>query len=313
MCDQALRRLGLAAIAWCMLVGVSLGDSIEVPPGDELRFDSEAGRRARVSYVSDASSDRIYLLNGNDQPLFAIEDDVNENVLVNLFNWEHKGDSIYRWFRIVDGGSLPYPWIFGEDRTDHGFDRDLFIGRDQMWANFRCKLDGTMWLGRELAGPPDRVHPLVLEAEGNVRVQNSAEEPAFYVNGAARNVGIGTDDASNILTVRQDSPTDPIADAWTVYSSRRWKENIQPVENALDKVRAMRAVRFDWKGRDRADIGLIAEEVAEVVPEAVGYEQDGKTPQSLDYARIVPVLIEAIKDQQRQIEALQSALEVGRD
>jgi hypothetical protein len=122
---------------------------------------------------------------------------------------------------------------------------------------------------------------------------------------AGGNVGIGdVGDVtpSNILTVDQGSATDPIADAWTTYSSRRWKTNIEPIDGALDKVQRLRGVSFDWKENGQPDLGLIAEEVGEVIPEVVAFEENGKDAKSVDYARLVAVLIEAMKEQQKEIE-----------
>ena len=56
--------------------------------------------------------------------------------------------------------------------------------------------------------------------------------------------------------------------------------------------------RFRWKADGKHDIGLIAEEVGEVIPEVVAYEENGKDAKSVDYARLVAVLIEAVKEQQ---------------
>lgn len=118
------------------------------------------------------------------------------------------------------------------------------------------------------------------------------------------NLGIGTTAPGNILTIQQNLATDPIADGWTVYSSRRWKTNIKPIEGAVDKAKKLRGVYFDWKANGKHDIGMIAEEVGEVIPEVVVYEDNVKDEKSLDYARLVSVLVEAIKEQQKQIEEL---------
>ncbi len=122
------------------------------------------------------------------------------------------------------------------------------------------------------------------------------------------NVGIGQSAPGNILTIQQTSATDPIADGWTLYSSRRWKENIVPLTNALAKVEQLQGVEYDWKSNGQHDIGLIAEEVGRVVPEVVTYESNGVDAKSVDYARLVALLIEGMKEQQRQIEDLRTAL-----
>ncbi|MBI4546408.1 MAG: tail fiber domain-containing protein [Ignavibacteriae bacterium] len=129
----------------------------------------------------------------------------------------------------------------------------------------------------------------------------------FVISGIG-NVGIGNYivTPSNIITVEQNSSTDPIADAWTTYSSRRWKTNIKTIERALDKIQLLRGVRFDWKADGKHDIGLIAEEVGEVIPEVVAYEENSKDARSVDYARLVAVLIEGMKEQQKELEELRA-------
>ncbi|MGO9645452.1 MAG: tail fiber domain-containing protein [Candidatus Bathyarchaeia archaeon] len=85
-------------------------------------------------------------------------------------------------------------------------------------------------------------------------------------------------------------------------SSRRWKMNIKPIEDALSRVLKLRGVTFGWKGSGRRDVGLIAEEVGKVVPEVVIYEDNGVDAKGLDYAHLVGLVIEAVKEQQRMIE-----------
>jgi Chaperone of endosialidase len=121
-------------------------------------------------------------------------------------------------------------------------------------------------------------------------------------------LGIGTYDTSNIITVRQNSATEPIADAWTTYSSRRWKTNIQVLDGALEKVLRLRPVYFDWKATGKHDLGLVAEEVGQVIPEVVAYEQNGQDARSVDYGRLTALLVEAIKEQQAEIEELKAEI-----
>ena len=140
-----------------------------------------------------------------------------------------------------------------------------------------------------------------LSAAGN----NS--EVALLVN-AEGQVGIGTTSFNNILTVQQHAATTPIADAWAIYSSRRWKEHIHTIDGAVDKVMQLRGVRYNWKETGTADIGLIAEEVGQVIPEIVTYEENKEDASSVDYARLVAVLIEAVKEQQEHITAQQNVI-----
>ena len=89
------------------------------------------------------------------------------------------------------------------------------------------------------------------------------------------------------------------------------KENIQPISNALDKVTKLKGVTFDWKESDsllkiKEDIGFIAQDVQEVLPELVRENDNGKL--SVRDKGIVPVLVEAIKDLKEEVEDLKKQL-----
>jgi hypothetical protein len=96
--------------------------------------------------------------------------------------------------------------------------------------------------------------------------------------------------------------------AWIDASSIRWKENISQIENPLDKIMALRGVYFDWKKNKKHDMGMIAEEVGEVVPEVVDFEENGIDAQGLSYARLTALLVEAMKEQQKEIESLREEI-----
>ena len=98
----------------------------------------------------------------------------------------------------------------------------------------------------------------------------------------------------------------------TAYSDERLKSNITTIEDALDKVKAMRGVMFDktnsLTGELRQSTGVIAQETEEVLPEVV-HNDDNTGYKSVAYGNIVGVLIEAIKEQQSQIEDLTKEVE----
>jgi hypothetical protein len=96
---------------------------------------------------------------------------------------------------------------------------------------------------------------------------------------------------------------DATADSWTTRSSKRWKDNITPITNAFELVNKLNGVRFDWNNRDlKNDIGLIAEEVENVLPTLVRKEKDEII--GVDYSRITALLIEAIKELNQKIDKL---------
>jgi len=97
---------------------------------------------------------------------------------------------------------------------------------------------------------------------------------------------------------------DLTAKSFNTSSSIRWKENIKPIEGALDKVQRLSGVSYDWKVDGKHNIGLVAEDVGKVIPEVVEYEENGQDARSVDYGSLVALLIEATKEQQKEIEAL---------
>ena len=100
---------------------------------------------------------------------------------------------------------------------------------------------------------------------------------------------------------------DVVAFSTTVSSDRKLKENIQVVPNALDKVEALNGVTFDWKRDGTPSAGVIAQEVQEVLPEAVKEVtplKGGDSHLSVNYHALTSILIEAIKELKAEIEEL---------
>jgi hypothetical protein len=132
-----------------------------------------------------------------------------------------------------------------------------------------------------------------------------------YISGS---LGLGTFSGFR-LTLPNSAGMDGsgLAYEWVTYSSKRWKTNIKKIDNALDKVLELEGVEFDWKKEygGKHDIGLIAEDVGKVVPEVIVYEDDSKeNAVGLSYERLIPLLIEALKEQQKQINQLQSEINI---
>jgi hypothetical protein len=110
-------------------------------------------------------------------------------------------------------------------------------------------------------------------------------------------------------------------------SDKRLKENITNIPNALDKVLKINGVYFDWKDKTKElgfnpsqkhDVGVIAQEIQAILPEVVtlapfdyelGKSKSGGNYLTVKYDKIVPLLIEAIKEQQKQIDELKYLLQ----
>ncbi len=94
-------------------------------------------------------------------------------------------------------------------------------------------------------------------------------------------------------------------------SSKRWKRNIIEIDNPLEKLAEIRGVYFNWDQEHggKHDIGCIAEEVGKVLPEIVVYEENGIDADGMDYTKLAPLLIEAVKELQQIVEAQQKEIE----
>jgi hypothetical protein len=94
----------------------------------------------------------------------------------------------------------------------------------------------------------------------------------------------------------------------TCGSSLRYKENVQSFRSGLTLLQRLRPVTFDWKRSKERDLGLIAEEVAEVDPLLITYNHTGEI-EGVKYPQLTVVLINAIKEQQTQLERQQEQID----
>jgi hypothetical protein len=92
-------------------------------------------------------------------------------------------------------------------------------------------------------------------------------------------------------------------------SDQRLKENIVPIPNALEKVISISGNNFDWvqgSGKEGSDVGVIAQEILEILPEAVTTRETGYL--AVRYEKIIPLLIEAIKDLKTEVDELKKSI-----
>lgn len=90
------------------------------------------------------------------------------------------------------------------------------------------------------------------------------------------------------------------------HSDRRLKQNIHTITNPIEKVSALRGVNFEFIKDGKKQIGVIAQETEEIIPEVIGECPDGY--KTIQYGNIVGLLIEAIKEQQKQIDELKEKI-----
>jgi hypothetical protein len=124
--------------------------------------------------------------------------------------------------------------------------------------------------------------------------------------------GLGTSTPSVRLDVNGSSKVSGNTDitgsctafSFLSLSDRRFKEDIVPLVGASELIGKLRAVRFNWIDLSQNDIGMIAQELQEVIPEAVA----GTSKLSVAYHKLIPVLIEAVKELQQRVTYLEGKL-----
>ena len=104
------------------------------------------------------------------------------------------------------------------------------------------------------------------------------------------------------------SVTDDITAFWT--SDERLKDNITAIEQPLNKVISISGNTFDWNEKSNKnghDVGLIAQEIEQVLPEAVVTRDNGYL--AVDYHKVIPLLVEAIKELSNKVDSLEQKLQ----
>ena len=116
---------------------------------------------------------------------------------------------------------------------------------------------------------------------------------------------VGTSDTVQFGLIRSTG------DIVAYYSSdERLKDNVKPIENALEKLQKIRGVEFDWNDKQDVyeghDTGVIAQEVQKVLPEVVTEREDGML--AVKYEKMIGLLIESIKDLKAEVDELKQQL-----
>ena len=152
------------------------------------------------------------------------------------------------------------------------------------------------------------VYPTFANASGVsvIGIATSGSTSVVYIPSSG-NLGIGTTNATSKLTVAGDLLVTGIITATDFNSASdiNLKENIQKIDNPIDKIIKIDGVRFDWKYDNKPSMGVIAQNIEEVLPELV----NGEESKTVNYNGIIGLLIECVKTQQQQIDDLTKRLD----
>ena len=155
---------------------------------------------------------------------------------------------------------------------------------------------------------------------GKVGIGTASPLALLNVMGTVRINSASAPDANYYLQLENSSSQKAKANAWDTYSDSRIKTNRQPIINAIDKINLLNPTYYNQHDSYVEDdllnidynnsyksLGFIAQEVYEVIPEAVNM---GTTNElwAMDYTKLIPILTKAIQEQQAQIEALKQRL-----
>lgn len=131
------------------------------------------------------------------------------------------------------------------------------------------------------------------------------QRPFGYTNGtmiafSSINSGGSTSSQVGSITISGSTTT------YATSSDYRLKENVKPIQNALNSVDALNPVTFDWKIDGSKGQGFIAHELQDILPDCVVGEKDGEQMQCVDYGKLTPILVAAIQELTQRIKQLES-------
>jgi hypothetical protein len=156
--------------------------------------------------------------------------------------------------------------------TLDGYHETSFI---RLAANSSSPTNGTFAIG---------------SASGRNFIQSHSGQP-LDINPLGNGVNVGSD-----LTV---------SGTITENSSIRYKENVKSIPNVSQKVEQLDAVSYNKIGSNQEEIGLIAEDVAELFPEVVKYDNDGR-PDGVNYSRLSVILLKAVQELTERVNKLEN-------
>ena len=180
--------------------------------------------------------------------------------------------------------------------NDGGVNRIIFNHSDTT-SNYQKVSIETQASGANQAG---RSNFSIRVNTANDNTNVSTADTRFFIHGTSGNVGIMTTSPSYTLQVSGDiyASGDVIS-----FSDSRLKTDVVTIDNALDKVSSMRGVYYTNINTQERDTGVIAQEMAEILPEVVA---DKGEYLGVAYGNIVGVLIEAIKELKAKIAQLEN-------
>jgi len=295
--------------------------------GNSVLGGTDGSPDASLEIVKSTTTDLLYISSAanNDGDLFVVKNSGNVGIgtstpnnifqVDSLINFDNATFSTMLGFQAgsnstgvnntFNGYRAGFNNIDGTDNTFNGYQAgfnnttgvtNTFIGREAGWSNQTGS--GNVFLGFQ-AG-------FVETGSNKLYIDNGpVASPLIYGDFSANtvtfngNVGIGTTSPNVALDVIGSIEyTGTITDV----SDQRLKENIKPIENALDKILTINGISYNLIGDKTIELGVIAQDVQQTIPEVVKVVDPENGYLGVSYLQLVPVLIEAVKEQQKIID-----------
>jgi len=233
-------------------------------------------------------------------PVYSFKDDTDTGI------WRSGGDTIAfscggtRMFTIESGGDL-------ELRSD-GSSQGAYIQR----------VGGIQFTWDRDSYGTNNYHAMVCDSDDlkinsyhnvtiNLDTNDNNGSEAFQI----RKHNTGMTNGTLLFQVDGSGNVDATADVIAYSSSdKRLKDNLKPISNSLEKLQKLTGYEFDWNDKQDTyeghDVGVVAQEVEEVLPEVVATRDSGY--KAVKYEKMIPLLIESIKELKEEINGLKNKL-----
>jgi hypothetical protein len=238
-------------------------------------------------------------------------------------------------FQLNNPGTGGGDWYIGASQTSWAAGGNKFlISPNNGSGNSEFTITGGGLVGVGLTGPSDKFHVYADAGQDAMRVQiNGTTRFRVHDNGGV-SIGSNTTTTAAGLYVHAETNINGICRPNTngTFSlgtpTRRWsivwaangtiqtsdfrlKKNIESLDYGLSTIKEIRPVRYNWKDQsdDKARLGVIAQELQPIVPEAVVGSPEEEDPMGVNYEQLIPVLVKAVQEQQEQIEAQQEEID----
>ena len=141
---------------------------------------------------------------------------------------------------------------------------------------------------------------MMIRYDGNVGIGTTSPAVALHVVGNGRFSAVGAGTFGNNLNITSDGTLT------TATSDEKYKYNILPISYGLNTILQLKPVNFQWIEGEEQDLGFIAQDVADIIPEAVNTNWNSDL--LMRYESLIPILTKAIQEQQALIKALEQRI-----